>query len=158
MSKDTIFLFQAFALGAGITFLYDTLRIIRRAIPHKQIFVSLEDMFFWLVCALYVFWWMYRVSNEGMRWFAVIGAMFGMYLYKKLFSNLLVTQVSRLLRFLLHILGKILVVLLRPVSWLGHKMGFLQKKIQKKRKKFTGNLKIWLKSRAKALKIRLCKR
>ncbi len=157
MSEDTIFLLQAFVIGAAIPFIYDGARIFRRVIPHKQILVSLEDMLFWLVCAFYVFWWMYRASNGGMRWFAVAGALFGMYLYKRLVSGWFVTYVSHLLQYLLHILGRILAIVLRPIAFIGKKVKFARKKVHGRVKKLTGNLKLRLKSCLRAIKIRLCK-
>lgn len=157
MSEDTIFLLQAFATGAMITFVYDWLRILRRVIPHKQFVVSLEDFCFWVFCAVSVFLWMYRVSNGSMRWFAVAGALFGMYLYKKLFSRILVTYVSKLLQFLLRLLGRVLAFCLRPVRLAGHKIGGLHGKARCYRRKILENFKRWLKSHLKALKIRLTK-
>ncbi|MBQ7775170.1 MAG: spore cortex biosynthesis protein YabQ [Lachnospiraceae bacterium] len=138
-----------------ITFVYDWLRIVRRVIPHKQFVVSLEDFFFWVFCAIYVFLWMYRFSNGSMRWFAVAGALFGMYLYKKLLSGFLVTYVSKLLKYILGLLGKVLSLCFRPLRFIGRKLSKVQSKARKHRRKLLGNFKIWLKSRLKALKIRV---
>lgn len=157
MSRDTIFLLQACATGIMITFVYDWLRILRRVILHKQFVVSMEDFFFWVFCAVYVFLWMYRVSNGSMRWFAVAGALFGMYLYKKLISGLLVTYVSRFLNYILRILGKLLFWCTKPLRFAGRKVNKLNGRIRSRRRKILGNLKIWLKSRLKALKIRVKK-
>lgn len=148
---------QAIATGAMITFIYDWLRIFRRVIPHKKFLVSLEDFGFWVFCAIYVFLWMYRVSNGSLRWFAVAGALFGMYIYKRLFSGLLVTYVSRLLSNILGLLGKILSFFLKPVRFAGRQAGKMRTKVRNRRKKILGNCKLWLKSRLKALKIRITK-
>lgn len=157
MSRDTIFLLEAIATGVMITFVYDWLNILRKAIPHKQFVVSLEDFCFWVFCAIYVFLWMYRFSNGSMRWFAVGGALFGMFLYKMLISRLFVIYVSRFLKFLLQLLGKIMSFCLRPVRLLGRGAGRLHGKIRYRKRKILGNFKIWLKSRLKALKIRIKK-
>ena len=157
MDKDTLFLLQACATGVMITFVYDWLRIFRRVIPHKQFAVSLEDFLFWVCCAIYVFMWMYRVSNGSLRWFAVGGALFGMYLYKRLISRLFVTYVSKLLKCVLRIFGKILFVCLRPLRFVGQKAGRLNHRFCSRRRKILGNFKMWLKSRLKALKIRVKK-
>lgn len=158
MSGDTAFLLQAVGMGIGITFLYDWLRIFRRVLPHRQIVVSLEDLFFWIFCTMYVFWWMYRVSNGGMRWFAIAGALTGMGLYKKFISRLLVTYVSLLLKRVLEIIEKILRILLRPVRYLGMEIGQKRKAFSRKRRKVAANVKIWLKNCLKVLKIKLSKR
>lgn len=158
MSEETLFLWQSVVVGIGITFVYDWFRIVRRVIPHRQWVVSLEDLFFWLFCTFFVFWWMYRVTNGGMRWFAVAGALAGMYLYKRLISVLFVAYVSKLLRCILGILGKGVGLLLRPLCAIGKRLVRKRDALRQRRRKIAGNLKIWLKNWWKALKIRLCKR
>lgn len=158
MSEETLFLWQSVVVGIGITFVYDWFRIVRRVIPHRQWVVSLEDLFFWLFCTFFVFWWMYRVTNGGMRWFAVAGALAGMYLYKRLISVLFVAYVSKLLRCILGILGRGAGFVLRPVCALGKSLVEKRDALSQRRRKIVGNLKIWLKNWWKALKIRLCKR
>lgn len=149
---------QAIGVGVWIPFGYDWLRILRRVISHKRWVVSLEDLLFWMVCAAGVFLWMYRVSNGGLRWFAVAGALAGMFFYKRLFSNFLVTYVSCVVRFLFGILGKILKIATTPLRYLGYKVRLLQKKTQNHWSKILGNIKIWLKLRLKAFKIRVTRR
>lgn len=158
MSKDTLFLLQAVGVGAAITFLYDWLRTIRKVIPHKQIAISLEDLFFWFFCAIQVFLWMYRVTNGGMRWFAVVGALVGMWLYKKLFSRIFVTGFGWILSRILSILCKIIRILLKPIIWILSRIKAAGGKLRKSKKKILGNFKLWLKSRLRALKIRVSKR
>lgn len=152
-----IFLLQAISVGVLIVFAYDGLRILRRVISHTHFVVSLEDFCFWMICAIAVFLWMYRVSNGSLRWFAIAGALMGMGLYKKLLSELIVTYMAKLISFLLHILGKIVSFILKPVRWMARKMGFAHRKLQKGGRKITRNLKLWLKSRLKALTIRVRK-
>ena len=103
---------QAVAAGVMIPFVYDWLRILRRGIPHRPFVVTLEDFFFWVICSIAVFLWMYRVSNGGMRWFSIAGALTGMFLYKKICSDLLVTYAAKLLTLILKLLGKIIVIIL----------------------------------------------
>ena len=158
MSEDTLFLWQSVAVGIGIVFFYDWLRIFRRVVSHKQWAVSLEDLVFWLVCTVMVFWWMYRVTNGGMRWFAVTGALVGMCVYKRWFSEFLVTFVSKLLKGILQILGKGLRILLRPFVAVAKSLEKKGNAFRRKGRKIAGNLKIWLKNWFKVLKIRVRKR
>lgn len=80
---ENSFLLHSFLLGLWITFLYDILRILRRVFPHSDGMVSLEDLTFWIYCAGKVFLLMFHESNGNLRWFAVMGALMGMYLYHK---------------------------------------------------------------------------
>ncbi len=99
--NENVFLLHAVLLGVEITFLYDILRILRRVFVHSGIMVSLEDIAFWIYCAGEVFLLMFRESNGNLRWFAVLGALTGMYLYHRTFSPLLVKYVSGLLNSIL---------------------------------------------------------
>ena len=73
---------HAFLMGVFITFVYDILRIFRRVIPHAGFFVSLEDIVFWIYCGTEVFLLMYHEGDGSLRWFAIVGALAGMLLYK----------------------------------------------------------------------------
>lgn len=114
MDNENVFLLYALLMGIFITFVYDILRIFRRVIPHGNRMISFEDMIFWMYCATKVFLLMYHESNGTLRWFAVLGALVGMLLYKKLVSSFFVKYVSLALRKLLKLLGKIAVFFLRP--------------------------------------------
>lgn len=120
MSEENVFLLYAFASGAFITFIYDILRILRRAVPHGGFLISLEDLIFWVYCAIHIFQLMHRESNGSLRWFAVMGALAGMLLYKKTVSNLLVRYVSMILCRVLGLLGRLLGLLLRPAAKASH--------------------------------------
>lgn len=115
MENENIFLLYALLMGIFITFVYDLLRIWRRVIIHNRFWVSAEDFCFWCFCAAEVFLLMYRESNGTLRWFAVLGALLGMLLYKKTISAPLVKYVSKGLRKLFTVLGRVLSFLLRPV-------------------------------------------
>lgn len=123
MEGENIFLLHAFLIGIVITFVYDILRIFRRIIPHASFFVSLEDLIFWIYCGAEVFLLMYHESDGTLRWFAVGGALFGMFLYKKLLSSFLVKYVSLVLKKILEMIGKVLGWLCKPFCFLGGKAG-----------------------------------
>lgn len=110
-------------MGIFITFVYDILRIFRRVVPHKSFFVSLEDLCFWIYCGAQVFLLMYHESNGSLRWFAVLGALMGMLLYKRLISSLFVKYISLVLCKLLEMIGKVLGWISKPLRILGRKTG-----------------------------------
>ncbi len=118
MLNENEFLLHAFCMGIYITFVYDVLRILRRVFPHGGFFVSLEDICFWIYCAVKVFLLMYHESNGTLRWFAVFGAIAGMLLYMKLVSPFFVKYVSLILQKIVGVIGRIIRFLLRPVLYL----------------------------------------
>ena len=105
---ENVFLLHSFLLGVGITFLYDILRILRRVFAHSTSMVSLEDLAFWIYCAGKVFLLMFHESNGNLRWFAVLGALAGMYLYHRTISPFFVKYVALGLNTLLHPIRKAL--------------------------------------------------
>lgn len=115
MVAETEFIRHAFYMGIFITFVYDILRVLRRVIPHPDFLVSLEDMGFWIYCAVKVFLLMYYESNGTLRWFAICAALVGMFLYIKLVSPFWIKYVSLLLGKILEILCMILKFILKPV-------------------------------------------
>ncbi len=123
MASESVFLLHALFMGIFITFVYDLLRIFRRVVPHAAFFVSLEDRVFWIYCGAEVFLLMYHEGNGSLRWFAVIGALAGMLLYKWLVSRLLVKYVSLTLNKVLQVLGKIIKFIGRPFCFAGRKAG-----------------------------------
>lgn len=118
MENENMFLMYALVMGIFITFVYDLLRIFRRMIPHGIFWVSVEDMCFWIYCAVKVFLLMYHESNGTMRWFAVLGALLGMWVYRVTLSPLLVKYLSMIGKKVLGILRKALEIITRPVRFL----------------------------------------
>ncbi len=114
MVSENIFLFHACIMGIYITFVYDILRILRRVIPHNNFWVSVEDIVFWIYCAAEVFLLMHHESDGTLRWFAIMGALAGMLVYRKTIGCVLVKYVSLVLQKLLMFLGKIVYTLATP--------------------------------------------
>ena len=125
--NENVFLLHAFLLGIEITFLYDILRILRRVFTHGNGMVSLEDIAFWIYCAGKVFLLMFRESNGNLRWFAVLGAVLGMYLYHRTLSPLLVKYVSGFFNMLLNPIRKALRI---AVRWVKKKLTRLRKMLR----------------------------
>lgn len=157
MSAEMIFLSHALWTGVFITFAYDVLTVWRQIIPHKPACVSLEDLGFWIFCAIYVFLWLYRESNGILRWYAVAGALLGMVCYKKIVGTYFVKFAVRILKIILAILWKVLYVAATPLRFLRRKMAGIHNIVKKRRKKLLHKIKIRLKSFINTLKIRLCK-
>lgn len=161
MANENVFLLYALLCGIFITFVYDILRIFRRVIPHSSLLVSVEDLGFWAFCAGEVFMLMYRESNGTLRWFAVLGALVGMLVYKKAVSGIFVKYVSLLLQKILSVIGRILKILTRPFVIAGKGAGSLAGKaagqVTRGRKSFTNIIKKKLTAFFKMLKMVLRK-
>ena len=155
MNNENVFVLYAFCMGIFITFVYDILRIFRRVIPHGNFLVSLEDIAFWIYCAMEVFLLMYHESDGTLRWFAVLGAMVGMFSYKKLISAPFVKYVSMALQKLLQLIGKVSGTVLKPFRFVGGKAAGVAGKAVHKSKRGSRILKKKLTFFLKVLKMNL---
>ena len=152
-----MFLIHSLLLGAILTFIYDGFLIIRKVIRHSTFFVSLEDMIFWIACALLVFYTLYKENNGILRWFAVAGAALGMVVYKKTLSSFVIEAASRAFTFIYHILSRILGIVMKPLHFLGKKVQKGSHITLRKGRKLGKYLKKKLTAYQKVLKIILCK-
>ena len=113
MDSENLFLLHSAILGIYLAFIYDSVRIFRRTISHNVLWISLEDIAYWIYLAVEVFMLMYRESNGLLRWFAVLGAAAGIFLYKKLVGRYYVHYVSLLLQKILHRIRRIFKIRLK---------------------------------------------
>ena len=165
MSQDILmevdFFVKSLIVGVVITFAYDWLLILRKCFRHNIFIISIEDIIFWLGCALGVFYFLYHENNGILRWFAVIGATVGMYCYKKLVSPIFVKLVSDLIIKTFKILIKPVLFICRKILRFSHKFFlFMQNKYNyfcKKAKIANKIAKKKLTLQARVIKIYLCK-
>ena len=132
MVDENVFLAHAFFIGIYITFVYDLLRILRRVVPHSSFWVSVEDLAFWVYCAGKVFLLMHHESDGTLRWFAVLGALVGMLLYRKTVGALFVKYMSLALIKIRDFCVKICKMVCKPFCAAGKKVtGVLGKAVKK---------------------------
>ncbi len=115
-------LLHFFLLGVGITFFYDLFRIFRRVVRHGTLWISLEDLLFWILVSVGVFSFFYYENNGAFRWFAVFGAGVGMFLYKRTLSEPFVALGAGILNAGFALIRKILWKLSAPLRFLWKKI------------------------------------
>ena len=88
-------LLLAIQLGVKLTFIYDGIRMFRILIKHKDIFIMMEDIFFWMYVAVVIFQMQLEQSNGMLRGFCILGMFLGMYLYSKLLGETLINLAEK---------------------------------------------------------------
>lgn len=63
--------------GAMLRLIYRSISCFRQIIKHSLLAVGIEDMVFWIGAALYVFVQIYYTSDGSVRWYFVLGVVFG---------------------------------------------------------------------------------
>lgn len=162
MSPDIIeeiyFFLNSFLMGIMITFVYDLFIIFRKVIPHNHFFVSLEDLLFWIACAVSIFAMLYKENNGVPRWFAIAGATVGMLLYKATLSRIFVKLMTAILTAVLRICIKIVSIIAKPFIRAGKGTRKCAGKAGRFIAKTGGLCKKKLTARKKVIKMILCKR
>ncbi|MGN0342411.1 MAG: spore cortex biosynthesis protein YabQ [Roseburia sp.] len=97
-------------VGNLMVILYDVLRIFRKILPHRISLVAVEDVLYWLLCALAVFVLLYWRSDGVIRGFVMGGILLGMLAWNRFISPFTVEFISRSL-------GWVLKKIARPVQF-----------------------------------------
>lgn len=158
MSSEGQILLSALCAGIYIPFWYDIIRSFRVAIPHAKIVVGMEDLGYWIFVFLDIFAWMQEESNGSVRWFAVLGASFGMLLYKRVAKERIVCQLSRVLHFVFSIFCKLYNKISCPIAKIGTYSRKLAKQAKSTKLKYTRYIKNKLKYYFRLLTIKVRKR
>lgn len=74
-------------LGIKLAFVYDGIRLFRIFVFHRNIFISIEDLFFWIYAGIIIFEQQLEQSNGVLRGFSILGMLLGMFLYSKLLGE-----------------------------------------------------------------------
>lgn len=110
------FLLVSILSGAAMILFYDLFRIFRRVIAHGTIWIAIEDFFYWLLCAVFVFAMLYQENDGLIRGFAIGGMAGGMFAYNRFVSPFLVKYASWVLGVVAGITGKAGRILCRPLK------------------------------------------
>ena len=162
MSQDIVreitFFLHSILIGLVITFVYDWILILRKLVKHGTILVSIEDSVFWLACGIGVFYMLYRENNGVLRWFAVVGATFGMLFYKAAIKDRFVYIMSTCIHKMMWFVFRVIQIMLKPLKYAFSGLRIFVRFVQKKLKKSKEFVKKRLTVCIKMLKMVLCKR
>jgi len=86
MSGQAWLFLSTVLVGVGIGLFYDILRVFRKTTPHLPFAVQLEDLFFWILVTVGMFYFMLSQNYGEIRLFSLIGAGCGAAVYFAGFS------------------------------------------------------------------------
>lgn len=139
IGNEAIFFLISVLCGMGLVLTYDFFRIIRRLIPHGNIWIGIEDVCYWIFGTVVVFLLLYQKNDGMLRAFCFLGIALGGVIYAFLFS-----------RFVVKIFVWVLGTIGKPFVKIGKKIITFIKKIM-------AFIRKQLKKLYKAIKIGLCK-
>jgi len=104
------------AAGFTIGFVYDIFRIARKTARHKTWLVQLEDVLYWTIASVMMFYFMLRQNHGDVRFFAIVGAAIGMLLYFYSLSPLIIKISVAVINFIQKVVLTIVRIILVPVK------------------------------------------
>ena len=81
MSEQTNLFLMTIALGAAAGILYDMFRVLRLTFKHPNFLVQIEDMLYWVIATIGVFYFFLHEHGGNMRFFVIVGIVLGMMVY-----------------------------------------------------------------------------
>ncbi len=67
----------AIVAGAIVRLAYRGIVVFRKIFRHKMWVINVEDLFFWIATAIYLFVQIYHTSNGSIRWYLILGIVVG---------------------------------------------------------------------------------
>ena len=132
IGSELFFLGLSVLCGIGLVFAYDIFRIVRRLVPHGNLWIGVEDICYWMFCTVAVFLLLYQGNDGRMRGFAFLGIITGGTVYALLLSRIVVKMCVKIFGVILKYLRKVLSILGKPFVKNGKKIGvFLKKQLKK---------------------------
>lgn len=104
-------------IGIIMGMLYDLIRIFRKIIPHSNWSVQVEDMIYWITCALIGFAILYMHNYGQIRFFVFIGIILGSVFYFCTFSIIFMKFATWLIELIKHMVRTLVHIVSIPVKW-----------------------------------------
>jgi len=117
MSGQAALFLSTVALGFLLGFVYDLFRIARKTVPHRPWVVQFEDILFWLVVTLLMFYFMLHRNYGEIRFFSIAGAALGVVIYFCSLSPLVMKVSVAVVEFFKKVLFTVARIILTPIRW-----------------------------------------
>ncbi len=123
MSQASLFI-NIIILGFFFGFVFDILRVFRKIVKHKTIFIHIEDLLYWMFALTVSFIFLYYNNNGEIRFYCIVGAFIGIILYFNSLSKLFMKASMQIYAFLCKVVHFIFGIILAPLALL---VGFISK-------------------------------
>lgn len=131
IASEGSLLAASFLFGIVLMMLYDIFRIFRHIVKHGTVFTAIEDVFYWLLCAVGIFAMLYQENDGLLRWFVIGGVALGMFFENALISPWVIRIFVKIIGVWLNLFGKVIKIGGRPAKKI---LIFFRKELKKIRK------------------------
>lgn len=118
MSNQAAVFLMTVLVGFVIGFVYDLFRVVRKVVKHPGFLIQIEDMIYWILVSIIMFYVMLNKNYGEIRAFSVLGAFLGMLLYFLTVSRLFINVSMLLVKFLAKVIAAVIEIVLTPFKLL----------------------------------------
>lgn len=111
VSAQTLEFLYSALLGIGLGVTFDIMKVIRYYIPKSRAMTAVFDTLFWCVAVVALLGFILTVSDGVMRWYVLVGAFCGGFVYIAAVSEI----VFKMLMSLVCVLRKVFSMITRPL-------------------------------------------
>lgn len=103
-------------------FVYDLYKTIRYYSKPSKFRTYLGDLLFWIILSILFFYILLKINWGEVRGYIIIGFLFGIVLYKKIFSKAIYQLCLKIAGVIRKLLGKLVFVIIYPFKYLKEKL------------------------------------
>ena len=85
--QELLVFFSACLTGVNVRAGYEILIFLRKMIIHNNLVKGIEDLFYWIFMSAYIFSQIYATMYGSIRWYFLLGLVFGVAVIQKLISS-----------------------------------------------------------------------
>ncbi len=116
--------------GLIVGFIYDIYKTIRYYSKPNKIFTYVGDLLFWIILSLLSFYILIKINWGELRGYIIIGFLFGILVYKKIFSKVIYQLCLKLGKIIKKTLGKFIFTLTYPFRYSKNKLSKSMKNVK----------------------------
>ena len=136
LTEQTMIFLLSILLGAFLSFIFDFFRIFRAVFKKGILIILLQDLLYYIFCAVITFLFILSLNSGQIRGFIIIGEIIGWLIYYLTFGTMIMKFVKKILRIVKFMILFIYRSILFPVFLFFSKICVkIIKKIANKRKK-----------------------
>ena len=136
LSHQSMVFLLFIALGMVFSAVYDVLRALRRVFKYKSWLVQAQDLVFWIIATLLVFYAILIINYGEVRAYIILGIILGTIIYFSAFSPFVLRVFVRLIKWIKKAVELLIKIILAPFIFIYKLIAKPVKKILKFIKKY----------------------
>lgn len=130
LEVQAIFLLAAFAGGILTGLLFDTYRIIRGFNSPSKVLTGISDILFWILTGVLVFIFFLRTNYGDVRYYTILGIIFGLLFYLRFISKWFLAILRRILYYIIKLVRLIFIIITYPIKIILYSIGLISLRAQ----------------------------